>query len=514
MARAVSPERKKEYNRRYESKLPPDVKQKRRDAQAACKRKLRQRRSAARSLAEPNTSATAGVLLPAFSWTPSSAQHLKTNDSHSCTNNFSRHCVASSNDPRLRGLNLASGMLGTQVPLETKVVTWDDGHITILPTVICDGQNVLIEDLRLTKKFAAVPATKPGSRFVTHLNGALIENELLLMEIRSSLAAGKCVIVREAVKPGPLDLTMEYLEKRYGIHGTMPVDMHDMALRAKNPDHPHVPGVMSDLILGINNPNEQRCVLDCPIASPRRGPDGLAPDHQGLSIGRTGYTSWQPVGLGVPGRVTGIQLRTLLFHKITRDGKVPLQATKSLRGPHDLDDYDAETVTIYPGDLLIQPPGQLHAEYNPNPAFARGGHFFTYGTLHHTLSSRSLEVTAQTREYKDETLWRMAALIPRLPPDQLSGLHYWPLLALCFMVLKPRMYLAQRPSSKSRKKKQPVALRSPSYTRAYAVVTKILQHLDICPQDLPDILRGRTSVVEVGDVVDLGSCLLEFTHAS
>jgi hypothetical protein len=287
MTRAVSPERKKEYNRRYESKLPPEVKRKRRDAQAACKRKLRQRRSAARALSEPNTSATAGVLLPAFSWTPSLAQDQTSDDSHSCTNSFSQHSVASSHDPLAgpRGLNLALGMPGAQVPLVTKDVTWDDGHITILPTVIQDGQNVLIEDLRLTQKFAAVPASKPGSRFVTHLKGALTENESLLIEIRSSLAAGKCVIVREAVKPGPLTLTMEYLEKRYGIHGTMPVDMHgkvldlqyshavnvhpgcpDMALRAKNPAQPYVPGVMSDLISGINNPNEQRCVLDCPIA--------------------------------------------------------------------------------------------------------------------------------------------------------------------------------------------------------------------------------------------------------
>ncbi|KAG1771564.1 hypothetical protein EV702DRAFT_1201879 [Suillus placidus] len=447
MARAVSPERKKEYNRRYERKLPPEAKQKRRDAQAACKRKLRQHRSTARELAEPNTSATAGVLLPAFSWIPSSAQ----TDSHSHTNSFFRHSVASLNDPGPRGLDLASGMLGTQVSPETKVVTWDDGHITILPTVMRDGQNVLIEDLRLTKKFAAVSASKPGSRFVTHLNGPLTENELLLIEIRSSLAAGKCVIVREAVRPGPLNLTMEYLEKRYGIHATMPVDMHDMELRAKNPAQPHVPGMMSDLISGINNPNEQRCVLDCPIAVGL--PLELAPLDEGQMAWHRTTKDCPSPGLGmhlgspcasvsqggvlIPPRrdsegrntyffpVIGIQFRTLFFHKITHGGKVPRQPAKSLCGPHDMDDYNAETLTIYPGDLLIQPPGQLHAEYNPNPALARGGHFFTYGTLHRTNSFRFLEVAqgnaAQVHEYTDETLWRMAALIPRLPPDQLSG---------------------------------------------------------------------------------------------
>lgn len=234
MTRAVSPERKREYNRRYERKLPPEAKQKRRDAQAACKRRLRQHRSTARALAEPpqpaNTLAATGSLIPAFSWTPSLVRDKTADRIHSQTHNFPQHAVASANDPGMRGLDLASGMLGTQVPLETEVVTWDDGHITILPTIMRDGQNVLIEDLRLTKKLAAVPASKPGSKFVTHLNGAVTENELLLIEIRSSLAAGKCVIVHEAVRPGPLNLTMEYLEKRYGIHATMPVDIHGKVL--------------------------------------------------------------------------------------------------------------------------------------------------------------------------------------------------------------------------------------------------------------------------------------------
>jgi hypothetical protein len=81
-------------------------------------------------------------------------------------------------------------------------------------------------------------------------------------------------------------------------------------------------------------------------------------------------------------------------------------------------------LTFYPL-CRIQPPGQLHAEYNPNPALAHGGHFFTYGTLYRTYSSRSLEVTpgnsSRAPECTDETLWRMAALIPRLPPDKLLG---------------------------------------------------------------------------------------------
>lgn len=50
--------------------------------------------------------------------------------------------------------------------------------------------------------------------------------------------------------------------------------------------------------------------------------------------------------------VIGIQLRTLFFRKIACDSRVLFQATKFFCGPHDLDDYDSETVTLYPGDLL------------------------------------------------------------------------------------------------------------------------------------------------------------------
>ncbi|KAG2057202.1 hypothetical protein BDR06DRAFT_969415 [Suillus hirtellus] len=319
-----------------------------RDAQAACKRKLRQHRSTAWALAEPpqpaNTLAATEILSPAFSWTPSPVRDKTADGIHSQTHNFPQHAVASANDPGMRGLDLASGMLGTRVPLETEVVTWDDGHITILPTIMQDGQNVLIEDLRLTKKLAAVPASKPRSKFVTHLNGAITENELLSIEIWSSLAAGKCIIVHEAVRPGPLNLTMEYLEKHYGIHATMPVDIHDMELQAKHPAQPHVPGVMRDLILGINNQNEHRYVLDCPIAV------GLPPELVPLDEGQM---AWHRTIKDCPWPVISIQLWTLLFPKIPHDGKVPFEATKFLCSPHDLDNYDAETMTVYPGDLLM-----------------------------------------------------------------------------------------------------------------------------------------------------------------
>jgi hypothetical protein len=46
----------------------------------------------------------------------------------------------------------------------------------------------------------------------------------------------------------------------------------DMELRAKESHRRHVEGTVSDLISGITNPDEIRCVLDCNVY------EGLPPD--------------------------------------------------------------------------------------------------------------------------------------------------------------------------------------------------------------------------------------------
>jgi hypothetical protein len=45
-----------------------------------------------------------------------------------------------------------------------------------------------------------------------------------------------------------------------------------MELRAKESHRPHVEGTVSDLISGINNPDEIQCILDCNVY------EGLPPD--------------------------------------------------------------------------------------------------------------------------------------------------------------------------------------------------------------------------------------------
>ncbi|KAG1758483.1 hypothetical protein EV702DRAFT_1053795, partial [Suillus placidus] len=161
----------------------------------------------------------------------------------------------------------------------------------------------------------------------------------------------------------------------------------------------------------------------------------------------------------------------------------------------------------------IQPSGQLHSVYTPIPSFTRGGHFYSYETLPSTELSRWLDccegllLTNQAHEHTEETLWRMTAVIPRLPPNEVP--HRIPLLALCHMVLSAEKYVAQGTRSTILKKNAPKAIQSTSKDRAIAIVQKILGHMDIAARDLPGILE----IAKDSDViVDLGNCLSEFQN--
>jgi hypothetical protein len=96
----------------------------------------------------------------------------------------------------------------------------------------------------------------------------------------------------------------------------------------------------------------------------------------------------------------------------------------------------------------------------------------------------------------------------------LSELRTRPLLALCIMVLSPSQYVAQGSASKSHQKKQPKAIQSSSRSRAEAIIQTIISHLGILKKDLYKVFIDSLSLVDAGDVVDLGDCLAEFSCSS
>ncbi|KAG2097933.1 uncharacterized protein F5147DRAFT_777801 [Suillus discolor] len=510
----ISSENKRKYNRTYEAKFTPEQKERRRAAQAACKRKLR----AARKIQahSQNIDSAPPPNDPPTPELPPSGHHFQLD---------------------------ALQMRGTQVPEDAELITWSDGNVTILPTVMREGRNVLADDAELTKKLAEVPTSKPGSQFVAHFNFKDTSRDDLITGIRASLGEGKCVVIRGIAKPGPPELSVEYLEKRYRIQSTMRVDMHDMELRAKEPSKPHVTGTVGDLIAGIFNPNEQRCILDCLIHTglpeelsvlddglmawhrsirdcPLEGkfvhPDNFLVNGWGLihqgGVVTTPHHDSEGQNTFVIGDI-GLKFWVWFFYKGPKDRQALLHASTSLCDEYDFSQFATESITVHPGDLIIQPPGQLHSVYTPIPSFTRGGHFYAYDTLSFTELSRWLDrqagllLTNQVHEHTEETLWRMTAIIPRLPPSEVP--HRKPLLALCHMVLSAAQYVAQGTRSTILKRNAPKVIQSSSKDRANAIVQKILHHMNIAAMDLPEILQNTASE-DPDAIIDLGNCLSEF----
>lgn len=109
----------------------------------------------------------------------------------------------------------------------------------------------------------------------------------------------------------------------------------------------------------------------------------------------------------------------------------------------------------------FQPPGSLHEVFTPTPAIVRGGHFYTYNSLHLTEFSRSLD--AQTQESLSNqshpsaalTIMMMMTALPHLQlyregllfismnillNDLIPDIRSKSLSAFCRMVLKPSDY--------------------------------------------------------------------------
>lgn len=83
--------------------------------------------------------------------------------------------------------------------------------------------------------------------------------------------------------------------------------------------------------------------------------------------------------------------------------------------------------------LSFQPGALVHAVFSPCATFARGGHYYSYETLHMTEVSRDIDArfngytTNVDHPHALETLVRLVLALPRLDPARgaCSCSLYW-----------------------------------------------------------------------------------------
>ncbi|KAG2028812.1 hypothetical protein BDR03DRAFT_1019312 [Suillus americanus] len=383
--------------------------------------------------------------------------------------------------------DLTIGLLGTEVPKNSPVIKWKDGYTTILPAVFDDHNiNVCAKvDIPIITYLAKCPVSTPDSLHITHISNNRIPATDLHDLVGDSLSQNKPVAIRGTGRhPVGEELTAEFLDQDYAISPNRAVWVHDVMARAIDHTKTTRPGVIKYFIESMKNPKTIQCVLDIPLVQVSL-PDSLKNLDHGLAYGWNQTTYDVPIKSNVhpenftvkgwallhhagfltyphrnaEGSLTWVRVEVgtqfwVVFRPKNRyhDRQHIQDVASRLRNFTENEAWikahcDAEVITLLPGDIIIIPPGQVHAVYTPVASFATGGHFYHYGCMHLTEISRYLDVvvgdclTNQTLHIALETLRRMIIAIPRLSPR--IPLFRRSLLALCIMVTQGKQYRAK-----------------------------------------------------------------------
>ncbi|KAG2081945.1 uncharacterized protein F5147DRAFT_783481 [Suillus discolor] len=383
-------------------------------------------------------------------------------------------------------LDLTIGVLGTQVPQRSPTIKWRDGHITVLPAIY-NGSTINIcdeVDIPFIKFISQCPQSKAGSTHVSHMRNEDLSAPNILDTIADTLALNMCVLITGVPhkSPGRI-ITDEYLDVQFGISPLRPLCIHDAQKRCHDHVNPTIQGNIHSFMKSMFDPTKIQCILDIPLAQISM-PEALRNLDHGLVHGWNQTTNCVPIRSHVhPDNFTA-KGWALLHHAgfvtyphhdaegtltwVRMEAGIKFWAIFSLRdgannriGLQDLSvklaDYarhktwihkncDAEVLTLRPGDMLILPPGVVHAVYTPVPSFSTGGHFYHYSCMHLTELARYIDAevgestTNQAMDHALETLRRMVIMLPYL--SRRVVLPRRALLSLCLMACKGRQYRA------------------------------------------------------------------------
>ncbi|KAG1791151.1 uncharacterized protein HD556DRAFT_1445406 [Suillus plorans] len=449
----------------------------------------------------------------------------------------------------------ATPIIGTQVHEKSDTIDWSDGSTTVLPCIMRDGVNICQEDADTVAFFASLPESLPEtSKNVVHLHYKdwRTKSRQLCDEISAAIRVNKAVVIRNISTPEPATLDLDYLEDR-GMSDLMHVVIHDAEQRTKDFTFPHQHATLEEFVNNIHDPNKIQCILD--VGYGQGGlPSALSTLDSGIVNGWNQTTVDCPVGEKVhpdnftvhswalihspafwthphhdsDGSLTFVQVETGekkwgLWRHVHEDmltrthlSEIAPELTDLYQNRKKIQEtWHGEIVTLLPGDMLIQPPGQFHAVYTPVTSFATGGHFYNYETMHLTELSRYIDhkqgrtLTNQVHEHSLETFQRMVINLPRI--SRRIKLYSRPLIALCIMVFDCNKYVAagtEKPKFKTNTTK-------PAHDIANAIIKNFWKDL----KNATSVYRkkqihGSNSQTHPGEPIsrdELLNCLKRFT---
>jgi hypothetical protein len=125
--------------------------------------------------------------------------------------------------------DLTLGVLGNQVPERSPTITWNDGHVTVLPAVYDEsGHNVCEEvDIPIIQFMAQFPISTSDSHNVAHIPSDRMARNGALDLVGRCLSINKPVVIRgDDCRQHSEQLTADFLDKRFAISHRRTVCIH------------------------------------------------------------------------------------------------------------------------------------------------------------------------------------------------------------------------------------------------------------------------------------------------
>lgn len=123
--------------------------------------------------------------------------------------------------------DMTVGIIGRKVHEQSGTVRWQDGRITVLPTIMKNGVNICESgDVEVVKFFASLQESTQLSQHVLHLSAADMQRDDIVETIEFALRDNKPVVVRGNAINAPSEITTEWLDRKFGISPDMPVSIH------------------------------------------------------------------------------------------------------------------------------------------------------------------------------------------------------------------------------------------------------------------------------------------------
>jgi hypothetical protein len=114
-----------------------------------------------------------------------------------------------------------SGIRGWEVSANSGIITWPDGHISILPMIRAPGSmtNLCDEvDIPLIKFMAKFLKCMTSSRYVLHLSSSALNSPWLLQDIGDAFSRNQCMCISGVpLHSSNTEVSTQLLDICYGI---------------------------------------------------------------------------------------------------------------------------------------------------------------------------------------------------------------------------------------------------------------------------------------------------------